>query len=81
MGCSASTMKPGKLPCILGRTGTAGPAFTGIMTNFVTFEVGDLISWALVLGMCHTAVTTLGWLLNVPDFLAPADGCLPPLLK
>ena len=61
------------------------------MTNPITFEAGDSISKALVLGMCHTAITTLllaeftglslGWLLTVPDFLAPTDGCLPPLLK
>ena len=52
-------MKPGKLPCILGRIGTAGSTLRGIMTNSVTFEAGDSISRALVLEMCHTAITTL----------------------
>ena len=59
MGCSATTMKPGKLPCILGRIGTAGSAFSGIMTNSVTFKAGDSVRWALVLGMSCTTITTL----------------------
>ena len=59
MGCSASTMKPGKLPCILGRIETAGSAFSGIMTNSVIFEAGDSRSQALVLELSHTTITTL----------------------
>ena len=85
-------MKPGKLPCILSRIGTAGSAFIHIMTNSVTFEAGDSRSWALVLEMSHTTITTLdciisrtglalGWPLNAPVFLAPTDDCFPPLLK
>ena len=64
MGCSASTTKPGKLPCILGRIGTAGSALRGIITNSFSFEAGDLISWALVLGMCYTAITTLDCIIS-----------------
>ena len=64
MACFASTMKPGKLPCILGRIGTAGSTLGGIMTNTVTFEAGDSISRALVLEMCHTAITTLNCIVS-----------------
>ena len=88
-------MKPGKLPCVFSRIGTAiaGSAFSGIMTNSVTFEAGDMIAghWFLrcvILQLLHWTVLLaeftdllLGWLLNVPDFLATADGCFPPLLK
>ena len=61
------------------------------MTNSVMFEAGDSISWALVLVVLQSLHWTVllveftgllfGWLLNVPGFLASADGCLPPLLK
>ena len=61
MGCSVSTTKPGKLPCILGKIGTAtaGSALRQIMINSITFEAGDSISQALVLEMSHIAITTL----------------------
>ena len=66
MGCSASTTKPGKLPCILGTIGTvvAESAFSGIMTNSVIFEAGDSLSQALVPEMCHTTITTLDYIVS-----------------
>ena len=65
-GYSASTTKPGKLPCILGRIGTAivGSAFSGIMTNSVTFEASDSISQALVPEMSHIAIIKLDCIIS-----------------
>ena len=95
MGCFASTTKPGKLPCILGRIGTATArsAFRQIMTNSVTFEAGDSISQALVLEMSCITITTLDRIISRIHWfviglaskrtriLSPADDCLPSLLK
>ena len=58
-------MKPGKLPCILGRVGTAiSSAFSDIMTNSVAFKAGDSISRALVLEISCATITILDCIIS-----------------